>query len=70
MMSSYLSYRVGLARIDDLRRQADQLQRACLGSVELERHRSTTQREQQPQLSGRPLWRALGTLRPRRAARG
>ena len=35
-MSSYLSYRVGLARIDDLRRQADQLRRARLGSVELE----------------------------------
>ena len=70
MMSSYLSYRVGLARIDDLRRQADQLQRARLGSVELESPRSTTQRKQRLQLSGRPLWRALGALRPRRAARG
>lgn len=69
MMSSYLSYRVGLARIDDLRRQADQLRRARLGSVELERSRSATRREQWLQLSGRPLWRSLGTLRPRRAAR-
>ena len=69
-MSSYLNYRLGLARIDDLRRQADQLQRARLGSVELERHRSATRREQRLQLSGRSLWRALGTLRPRRAARG
>jgi len=33
-MSSHPSYRAGLARIDDLRRQADALRRASLGSVE------------------------------------
>jgi hypothetical protein len=68
MMSSYLSYRAGLARIDDLRHQADQLRRGRLGSVELESPRSATRREQL-QLSGRPLWRALRALRARRAAR-
>ena len=69
-MSTYLSYRVGLARIDDLRQQADELRRARLGSGELERPRSATRREQRLQLSGRPIWRALGALRPHRAARG
>ena len=69
MMSSYLSYRDGLARIDDLRRQAHERQRVSVGSVELDRSCSTTRREQRIQPGRRPLWRALGKLRPRRAAR-
>jgi hypothetical protein len=68
MSSGYVTYQAGLARIDDLRRQADDRRRHPI-SLELATAGSTVQRRQRLQPTRSPLGHALGILRGRRAAR-
>jgi hypothetical protein len=61
MLSSYVTYETGLARIDDLRRQANEHRRAhVVRSQRTPSHR----RQQRPRPS-----RLMLTLRPHRPAR-
>jgi hypothetical protein len=68
MTSSYLTYQAGLARIDDLRLQAEAWRRVKLARAELGTSRSMTRHEQPLKLSRHPLSRAVDALSPRRAA--
>jgi hypothetical protein len=62
MLSNYVTYETGLARIDDLRRQADEHRRAGLGRVE---PTGSHRRPQRPRPSRLAL--ALRSHRPARA---
>lgn len=69
MISGYLTYQAGLARIDDLRWQADERRRATPMTPELTAARTTVQHGQRPQPRRSPMGHALGVLRGRRTAR-
>ena len=64
MIISSVSYQVGVARIDDLRLEADARRRAKLVNDQSDLPRSTSSRGRREQLG-----RTLNALRPRRAAR-
>jgi len=68
MIGSHLTYEVRLARIDDLRRDAEDRRRAIHATRDPDRSLSTMGHWHRPPLSRRRL-RALGMLGPRRPAR-
>ena len=64
MIISSVSYQVGVARIDDLRLEADARRRAKLVNHQSDLARSISSRSRREQLG-----RTLNALRPHRAAR-
>jgi hypothetical protein len=64
MISSGVTYQIGIARIYDLRREADDRRQADLASPESGRWASMSRRGERAQRG-----RALAMLTPRRAAR-
>ncbi len=67
MIGNCVTYRGGLARIDDLRLRADQRRLADRTQAEPASARSTPRHERRLNLRRRPARQGLGLLRPRRA---